>query len=138
MADRKAIANRNNAKRSTGPKSVLGKERSRSNALRHGLAVDVCADPELAADLERLAKILSEAAGEEEVSDQARLAAAAELDLLRIRRVQATMAGELQSETRPGNSADLHAKFAALERYEKRAYSRRRRAFREMIGSSPA
>lgn len=31
------VANRSNSKRSTGPKSSHGKERSRSNALKHGL-----------------------------------------------------------------------------------------------------
>src|SRR5688572_18135446 len=34
----KALANRDNAKASTGPKSTTGKERSSMNALGHGMA----------------------------------------------------------------------------------------------------
>jgi hypothetical protein len=37
---KKILANRENAKRSTGPKSVEGKSFSRRNALKHGLRAD--------------------------------------------------------------------------------------------------
>jgi hypothetical protein len=38
--ERQIAANRRNAERSTGPRTAAGKERSRRNALRHGLAAE--------------------------------------------------------------------------------------------------
>jgi len=37
ISEAKRAANRENAKKSTGPKSAEGKERSRANAFKHGL-----------------------------------------------------------------------------------------------------
>ena len=37
VSERKLVANRKNAKRSTGPRTVQGKARTRFNALKHGL-----------------------------------------------------------------------------------------------------
>jgi hypothetical protein len=39
-AERQIAANRQNAKKSTGPRSEIGKQRSRRNAFRHGLAAE--------------------------------------------------------------------------------------------------
>jgi hypothetical protein len=38
-SDRKAVSNRTNAQKSTGPRSEFGRRHSRRNALRHGLAI---------------------------------------------------------------------------------------------------
>src|SRR5437588_10317166 len=51
---KRAVANRNNSSKSTGPKTPEGKAASRRNALKHGLRAEVlalpCEDPaELAA-----------------------------------------------------------------------------------------
>ena len=53
-SDRQLAANRRNARKSTGPASESGKQRSRGNALRHGLAIGADRDPFLRADVERL------------------------------------------------------------------------------------
>jgi hypothetical protein len=51
---RKREANRNNAKRSTGPRSVQGKLIAKRNALRHGLA----AQPAISLQSERMARAI--------------------------------------------------------------------------------
>ena len=133
-SDRKITANRNNAKKSTGPRSAAGREAARRNARRHGLAVAIGGDPAFQEDIEKLAKALSLSSGAQQVSDHAREAAEAELDLARIRRVRAFLFETLYfaDTSAPDGIADLNSKLAKLERYERRAFSRRRRALRAM------
>ena len=40
-SDRQVAANRRNAAKSTGPRTTMGKHRSRMNAFRHGLTAEV-------------------------------------------------------------------------------------------------
>jgi len=44
-SERKIAANRNNAKKSTGPRTEAGRATSRQNARRHGLATGIGSDP---------------------------------------------------------------------------------------------
>jgi hypothetical protein len=88
-SDRKITANRNNAKKSTGPRSGAGRGAARRNARRHGLAVAIGGDPAFHEDIEKLAMALSFASGTQKVSEFAREAAEATLDLARIRKVRA-------------------------------------------------
>ena len=53
-SERKQQANRNNAMRSTGPRTERGKLRAKLNTLRHGLATKQAALPEI----ERMAKAI--------------------------------------------------------------------------------
>jgi len=46
VSDRKLIANRSNARKSTGPRTEAGKAQSRRNALKHGLCAVVIAVPD--------------------------------------------------------------------------------------------
>jgi len=48
VSDRRLAANQRNAALSTGPRTVKGKMVSRNNALRHGLARPVTANPVVA------------------------------------------------------------------------------------------
>ena len=57
-SERKIAANRENAKRSTGPRTREGKSRASSNSLRHGLAVVNFAAVGLAEKVERIAKAI--------------------------------------------------------------------------------
>ena len=52
-------ANRANARRSTGPKTLAGKSAASRNALRHGLAIPVTVDPSLADKVARLARMIA-------------------------------------------------------------------------------
>jgi hypothetical protein len=134
-SDRQIAANRKNAKKSTGPRSVAGREASRRNARRHGLAIAIETDPAFQDDIENLAKTLSLSLGVQHVDERAREAARAELDLLRIRDIRAWLFRTLYfgaNDVRSGNLAELTDKLAKLDRYERRAFSRRKRALREM------
>ena len=133
-SDRKITANRNNAKKSTGPRSVAGREAARRNARRHGLAVAVGGDPAFHEDIEKLSKVLSLSRGTQQVSEHAREAAEATLDLVRIRKVRAFLIETLYFAATAASDSitDLNGKLAKLERYERRAVSRRKRALRAM------
>jgi hypothetical protein len=123
--EKQIAANRANAKRSTGPRTLAGKMKSSHNAFRHGLSGPLPLDPAALARIDSLASLL---AGDE--ADEARLTLAAEfamtqLELLQIRaernRMMATLnlqSGDLESITR----------LQALDRYERYAHTKRRRA----------
>jgi hypothetical protein len=127
---RKIAANRKNAKKSTGPRSAAGRATSRHNARRHGLATGIGSDPAFRDDIEILAKLL--AGGRENFGEFAREAAEAHLDLTRIRRIRAGLFARMRFFD-AASTEDLRAlaeQFARLERYERRAFSRRKRALR--------
>jgi hypothetical protein len=134
-SDRQIAANRNNAKKSTGPRSEAGRGRLRLNALRHGLAVAIGTDPAFQDDIAQLAEALSGSIGMQNVSERARKAAEAELDLLRIRKIRAALFESLYfaNEAAPDRLTELNDKLAKLERYERRAFSRRKRALRAIL-----
>ena len=134
MSERKIAANRSNAKKSTGPRSKAGRQASRRNALRHGLAIDIRTDPAYHDDIEQLAKMMSRASGRQSVSDSARDAAEAVLDLFRMRKIRASLFETIYfSDTAaPDRLTELNDNLAKLERYERRAFSRRNRAMRAM------
>jgi hypothetical protein len=133
---RQKSANRENAKRSTGPKSASGKWRSSSNARRHGLSTSVFADPLLAKEVQELARDIADsckAAGLEKLAVDA---AAAELDIQRIRLARSRLIAQSDSrlaaacvETYRRQLTEL----CALDRYQTRAMSRRRTALRRFL-----
>ena len=96
-SERQIAANRRNALRSTGPKSVEGLQRATRNAVRHGLSVPVKVDAEVIAVwrmiLEDEAAVIRPA-----MSNRERAAlelARAEVQLARARRVE----GEIDART---------------------------------------
>jgi hypothetical protein len=137
---RQIEANRGNAQASTGPRTKAGKARASRNARRHGLSIAVTADPVLSQQVEDLARaIVGEAAGPELLA-MARRFAEAQVDLHRIRNARrlcfmrllvdedghtpGSSAGSEVDEVRPQQLRILKK----LERYERRALSRRKAA----------
>jgi hypothetical protein len=132
--DRQIAANRRNGSLGRGPKTSAGKARSSRNALKHGLSIPVSRDKTLRRKIAVLARILAQSeAGN--VFGQARAAAEAEFELARARAVMEAVL------TRAGNTAEWNGgpgqgtalikvlpKLQRLERYERRAFSKRKRA----------
>ena len=133
-SDRKAASNRNNSQRSTGPRSASGRRHSRRSALRHGLAVAIGSDPSFSKDVETLATTLA-GGSRKNVGEFARQVAEAEIDLLRIRKLRLSSLEPVycNPQAKPEDYANLDESLAKLEQYERRAFSRRRRALRAMI-----
>jgi hypothetical protein len=93
MATEKQIAaNRANSKRSTGPKTKIGRLKSCRNALRHGLS---CASPMNAIEVETIAQALATVGVNDERLIAARELAQTELELVRICRVRGQMLASL-------------------------------------------
>jgi hypothetical protein len=135
-SERKATSNRKNAQNSTGPRSELGRRRSSRNALRHGLSIAIGSDPSFSKDIESLATTLERGGSGPIVREFARQAAEAQFDLLRIRKPKAARFAAVLDN--PGaklaDYSELSEALAQLERYERRAFSRRKSALLAMIG----
>jgi hypothetical protein len=84
----KIAANRRNAQKSTGPRSVAGKARSRRNAFRHGLAVPVTRDLCNAELIRPLRDQLIGKASSPAEQEHAQLAAEVEAEVLRARQAK--------------------------------------------------
>jgi hypothetical protein len=126
MASAKQIAaNRANAQRSTGPKTALGKRKSSRNSFRHGLSWPLPLELTTSSKVDALARALTPRdAGDAEWTSAVEFAAA-QIDLLRIR----TIRTELLRTVDIGrlDTRQLQ-RLAALDRYERYAHTKRRRA----------
>jgi hypothetical protein len=126
MASEKQVAaNRANAMRSTGPKTAAGKLKSSRNAYRHGLSGPMTLDPAVSAKVDAIARVL---AGERETGDRLTSAAnfaRAQLELLRIRAIRTEWLEEIDLTN---NSLHELQRLVALDRYERYALTKRRRA----------
>jgi hypothetical protein len=127
--ERQIAANRANAKRSTGPKTAAGKRRSSGNAFRHGLSGPLPDDVLTLAAIDAVASAVvgSVDAAAVNTEQMATAFARSQIELRRIRRVRDGMLEGL-------DRADLDPKdlrrMAALDRYERLARTKRRRAMR--------
>ena len=90
-SERKRATNQQNARRSTGPRSVAGKKTSRQNALQHGLSARLGKNPEQDQRVQGLAQIIAgPEAGASELH-YARIAADATLQIIRIRGLRTSL-----------------------------------------------
>jgi hypothetical protein len=137
---RQIAANRKNGRRSHGPRTAEGKARTKFNALRHGLATRVSDDSSLAPEIERLMRHLASGSADPNRLAQAKEIAESEFEVWRIRRVRtALIDGAVDHEAPQPERAEVAilrvvAQLAKLDRRERRALSRRKRAIREFRG----
>jgi hypothetical protein len=173
-SDRKMMANRANARASTGPQTTRGRARAARNALRHALSLPVCSNPALSEEVETLAREIAGSGANAETQELARRVAEALIDLRRVRyarhqflsdtlsdryydshanmRMKVKVIGRLLRARAPDMSMEALVKFVtstpqgpekfatilsqevkqllAMDRYERRALSRRKFAIR--------
>jgi hypothetical protein len=123
--EKQIAANRANAQKSTGPKTLAGKLKSSRNAYRHGLSSPLRLDPVTSAKAGAIAHALIGEDGTEEKLRSAAEFAHAQLELQRIRSTRADLMAKVDL-----NKPDMHKLqlLVALDRYERYAHTRRRRA----------
>ncbi len=130
MASEKQIAaNRANAKRSTGPKTAVGKSRSRRNAFRHGLSLGMARDDLTSRKIDALARALVHDENDSQQLFLATSIADAQINLLHIERTRTDIMVAL--EDRDSDSRKLR-RLAALDRYERYARTKCRRASEQL------
>ena len=126
MASEKQLrANRENAKRSTGPKTAAGRLTSSRNALRHGLSRPLEADPAALIRVRQMTGLLVPEGADDTQIAAAVAVAQAEAQLLRVAAIRSNLLAELDLAS--ANPKQLR-RLEALDRYERQAHTRRRRA----------
>jgi hypothetical protein len=127
--EKQITANRANAKRSTGPKTAAGRLKSSRNAVRHKLSVPLPHDMTIATT-EAMVRLLVRAEASEAQLAAATEVALAQQELLRIRAVRTEMAAQIHDLASP--DIETLRRLAALDRYERLALTKRRRASRQL------
>jgi hypothetical protein len=149
-SQQKADANRTNAQKSTGPKTAHGKARASRNAHRLGLSLLVLADPVLSDKVEALAREIAGEAADDHIFALACRIAEAQIDLQRVRYARHRLLSDRlkdfgqasspnkalapnatsKARRKPTILVQMSDQVAAIDRYERRAWSRRRFAIR--------
>jgi hypothetical protein len=133
-SERQIAANRRNATRSTGPITVEGKARSSRNASRHGLSRPASCTPAIALEIGEFALQLVGEEASPTQGDLAHAAAAAHLELMRIRHERQRLVEVLISTARASGRQRANVvspdAIGRLDRYERRAESRRKKWLR--------
>ena len=131
MATEKQVAaNRRNALKSTGPRSLAGKIKSRANALRHGLATKTLLDPSKRRKIDALTQIFARQTD----AVAARAIAEAQVELHYVERYRAQLLAEIPPPDEAGlrergeEITKILCNVPRLLRYERNAASNRNRA----------
>jgi hypothetical protein len=132
--ERQIAANQRNAKRSTGPRTTTGKKMSSRNSYKHGLSLALLPD---GAMRDRMELLVRQAAGPDasnECIEAATDFATAYHEIQRVRDVQNVM---LTDQDPAKASPEQLDELIATNRYERRAFTKQRRAsakLRRLLG----
>jgi len=134
-------ANRKNARRSTGPRTAAGKANAAKNSFRHGLSADIRNNSTWSKDIETLAQHYWEEAINRHRFVDARTAAEAQFAINRVRQARVALIENAAVDHSFITSTDhdgpvfsaIAEKLLQLDRYERRALSRRKRALQALF-----
>ena|SRR5215204_5435299 len=140
----KIKANAQNARLSPGPRTERGKQRSSRNARRHGLAAPIWQDPQLAEGAKEIVDtITGDFGADPQVLACARIIAEAQTQLIRTRALQARLSLDALDRfhistfgVQVSGSGPLERALndmMLLDRYERRALSKRKFAIRRLL-----
>jgi hypothetical protein len=125
MASEKQIAaNRANAQKSTGPKTMAGKLKSSQNAYQHGLSSPLRLDPVTSAKAAIIARALT---GEDANENTLKLSAEFAHAQIERERIQSTRADLMAKFDLDQPEIRTLQRLAALDRYERYAYTNKQR-----------
>ena len=128
----RARASRANAAKSKGAKTAAGRARVARSKHRHGLTLPVPADsalaPEVDAFAQAIARSVPRVALDAHCRELANRIAEAQLDLKRVRIAKLPLVAAIEADIK--KSEPLFRQLERLDRYERRALSRRKAAVR--------
>ena len=113
-SDRKAKANRANARVSTGPNTFHGRARSAGNAFRHGLSLPVQFDQALGEEVQALARHIAGPNAGAQIQMLACRVAEAEVDLRRVRLARQQLLSQALSNSVCDSRANRPEKITAI------------------------
>jgi hypothetical protein len=115
-SDRKAKANRANARVSTGPNTLHGRARSARNAFRHGLSPPVQSDQAPSEEVQALARQIAGPNASAQIQMLACRVAEAEVDLRRVRLARHQLLSQASSNALCDSRANKAEKMTAIPR----------------------
>lgn len=126
--DEQIAANRRNAQRSTGPKTLTGRTRSSRNAFRHGLTRPLTEDPPILTEAYLLAAAIAVDEPDLQSNDAALGIALAHLAIRRVRAARNQALHELMATLNDCSNPRAIKHLGGFDRYERSAKQRQKRA----------
>ena len=141
-SERRIAANRKNAKHSTGPRTRRGRSRASRNSVRHGLEGVNFGVAGLSKKVRRLAKAICRDDSDPFRYEQAVIIAESQILIAQVRAARISALEMRPRQDAQQEEPELHdsvlrirrvlPELLSLERYERRALSRRKRAIRRI------